>query len=178
MRKITRLGGALAFCIILHGLNGFAENLMVDELSYLFKIGRSKDSNEIYYQANTTASGDLDSTDPVSIYWIKFSKNSEREPLTWIQNQYAYGLKFLKTTSQEAIFQFVSYPHRTFVLRKSEKGEFRVFNTNPNGIDMEVERIFIQIDGGTFWFPKISRVELHGKTSGAGNLFVETVVPK
>jgi hypothetical protein len=42
---------------------------------------------------------------------------------------------------------------------------------------VQVERIFIQIDGGTFWLPKISSVELHAKDAKTGNTILETINP-
>lgn len=142
----------------------------------LFKIGRSKDANEIYYSVKTTSDGSLDLSNPIHIYWIKFTKDGVVEPLTRIQNAFAYGLKFLKLTPEKADFQFVSYANRTFSLRKTKAGNFSVFTTN-NGTEVEVERIFIQIDGGTFWLPKIPKVELHSRIPVGGDPLVEIIIP-
>jgi len=43
--------------------------------------------------------------------------------------------------------------------------------------EVEVSRIFIQIDGGSFWLPAISKVELHGIEAATGNLAIETINP-
>jgi hypothetical protein len=37
--------------------------------------------------------------------------------------------------------------------------------------------VFTQIDGGTFWFPKITRVEAHAKEAEVGELVVEVIEP-
>ncbi len=146
------------------------------ENTALFKIGRSKDANEIYYTIKTTADGNLDLLYPVNIYWIKNTKGGAIEPLTRIQNTFAYGLKFLKLTTEKADFQFVSYSKRTFSLRKTKTGNFKVF-TKANGTEVEVESIFIQIDGGTFWLPKIPKVELHARIPEGGEPVVEIIKP-
>jgi hypothetical protein len=85
----------------------------------LFKIGRSKDANEIYYEVKTTPGGLLDIKEPIKIYWIKYTDNNAIEPLTLVQQKFAYGLKFLKVNSESAEFQFVSYSKRTLSLRKT-----------------------------------------------------------
>lgn len=146
------------------------------ENNSLFKIGRSKDANEIFYVVRTTSKGSLDLSDPVQIYWKKFTKNGVIEPLTRIQCAFAYGLNFLSRSTERADFQFVSYSKRTFSVRKTRDGRFRVFTT-ANGAEVEVERLFIQIDGGTFWFPKISRVELHARIPEVGVPVVEIIKP-
>lgn len=142
----------------------------------LFKIGRSKDANEIFYEVKTTQNGSLDLKEPIKIYWVKYTKNNAIEPLTMVQQKFAYGLKFLETTQESAEFQFVSYSKRTLSLRKNSHGNYGVF-TEVEGKKVELERVFIQIDGGTFWFPKITRVEVHAKKAEAGELVVEVIRP-
>jgi Domain of unknown function (DUF4833) len=144
--------------------------------STLFKIGRSKDVNEIFYEVKTAPDGSLDLNEPIKVYWIKYSKNGKAEALTKIQQHFSYGLKFIEVTPEKAEFQFVSYSKRSLKLRKTSNGSFGVF-TVVDGIEVELERIFIQIDGGTFWFPKITRVELHAKMPDANQLVVEVITP-
>lgn len=154
----------------------FAAETIERSKTTLFKIGRSKDANEIYYTVKTTPDGNLDLKNPIRIYWIKFTKNGVVEPLTSIQNTFAYGVKFLNISQEKAYFQFVSYSKRTFSLHKTKAGNFSVFTTT-NGAEVEVERIFIQIDGGTFWLPMIPRVELHARIPEGGEPVVEIIRP-
>jgi hypothetical protein len=72
-------------------------------------------------------------------------------------------LEFLKVTPEKAEFQFVSYSIRTLTLRKNSDGNYGVFT---------------EVDGGTFWFPKITRVEIHAKKAEAGDLVVELFLKK
>lgn len=144
--------------------------------STLFKIGRSKDANEIYYEVKTNQDGSLNLNEPINIYWIKYTKNGTIEPLTKIQQHFAYGLKFLNITSEEADFQFVSYSKRNLTLRKTVEGNYAVF-IKVHEKEVRLERVFIQIDGGTFWFPKITRVEVHAKKAEPNELVVEVINP-
>jgi hypothetical protein len=146
-----------------------------DELS-LFKIGRSKDANEIHYEVNLDENGNLDLSSPFRTYWIKYTWNGRIEPLTWIQTRYAYGLKILHRSPKNIEFQFVSYSKRNFWLKRLDSGRYKVF-TLSNGKEVEVERVFIQIDGGTFWVPKISQVELFAKQPETGDAILEIIHP-
>ncbi len=154
----------------------FAFEPEIGENNILFKISRSRDANEIHYEVKTTAQGALDLEEPITIYWIKYNKQGTVEPLTIIQQKFAYGLKFLDVTPEKADFQFVSYSKRTLSLRKTEEGDFAVF-VSIDDKEVKLERVFIQIDGGTFWFPKISRVEVHAKKAEANELVVEVIRP-
>ena len=144
--------------------------------SALFKVCRSKDANEIFYTLKTTNDGTLDLKEPINIFWIKCSKKGKTEPLTKIQQQYAYGLNYLLITPESADFHFVSFPEKTLKLRKNKRGSYCVF-TDVRGKEMELEQVFVQFDGGTFLMPKISKVELRAKNPEMENFVVEIIHP-
>ncbi|GET24377.1 DUF4833 domain-containing protein [Prolixibacter sp. NT017] len=175
MKRIIQLTVLLAF-MLLFGFSLVAADSGKTNDNTLFKIGRSKDANEIYYEVRTNSDGTLNLEEPIKIYWIKYTKNGDIEPLTKIQQHFAYGLNFLDVTPEKAEFQFVSYAKRTLSLRKNNAGRYGVF-TEVDGKEVELERVFIQIDGGTFWFPKITRVEVHAKKVDVGELIVEVIRP-
>lgn len=142
---------------------------------HLFKIERSKDANEIFYDVNINSNNEL-SQNPISIYWIKQTNDGKKEPLTWIQKNHAYGIEYLNKNKETAKFQFVSYHKRQFIIEKDNNGLFKVF-TNFENKKMIVNRIYIQIDGGTFWFPKISRVVLYYQDLQTKKQLIETIIP-
>ena len=150
----------LIVSIFIFLINSSFVNSNINKPYHLFKIERSKDANEIFYDINLTQKNELNSENPINIYWIRATEGGSIKPLTWIQQHYAYGLNFIYHSNTFAKFHFVSYKKRDFVLKKNKDGVFKVF-TQINDKEMEVNRIFIQIDGGTFWVPKISKVELH-----------------
>lgn len=141
----------------------------------LFKIERSKDSNEIHYAIHASANM-LDKREPVSVFWLKRQSGMAIEPLTWIQKKYAYGLKFISVSKTNATFQFVSYNKRNFEVQLDRDGRYKVF-TLINQSRAIVDRIYIQMDGGTFWFPIISRVSLYAHDANTGAYLVETIIP-
>lgn len=142
----------------------------------LFKIERSKDANQIFYDVLTNSKNHLYKDNPINIYWIKKTEGNKIKPLTWIQQHYAYGLDFTYTSEKIAQFHFVSYDKRNFTLKQDKKDCFKVF-TELNGKEVIVNRIFIQIDGGTFWFPKISKVELHVQDPTTNKKLIEIINP-
>ena len=40
-----------------------------------------------------------------------------------------------------------------------------------------MDRIFINIDGGTFWFPNITTVEIHAQNVKTGKNVIEIITP-
>ena len=140
----------------------------------LFKIGRTKDANEILYDINLSSNGNLNPDNPVSIYWIKKTKGGVTEPLTTIQEKFAYGISYLSKNENTAVFQFVSYSKRTFTLKKDNRGIFRVF-TSVRNQEVIVNSIYIYIIGGSFWFPTVPKVELHATDLITGSEFTEVI---
>jgi len=142
----------------------------------LFKIGRSKDINEIFYKVNTDKNGGLIKANPIDIYWIKYTDNNKREPLNRIQQNYAYGLKYISVTAESAVFQFVSYGKRNLVLKKNTKGLFKVYTVSGKS-EVELQRIYVQMAGGSFWNPVIKQVELYTINAVTQKVQVEIITP-
>lgn len=150
-----------------------------DKVSPLFIINRSRDANEIWYSVNFNIYGEIDTDNPIRIFWVKKECNNKIEPLTRIQNRYAYGIKILDyhcDTSYICSFQFVSHSKSTFTLRKKNNNSYGVFTTIKNN-HMEVNRIFVQIEGESYWFPKIPYVKLTGKNINNGKEISDIIIP-
>ena len=155
-----------------------AFNLKLSSTNYenLFIIERSRDADQILYKVELDNEGNLNTKDPISVNWCRRTNNNEFEPLTWVQQKFSYGLSYLIQEPDRVVFQFKAYDKRVFELKKDAKGVFKVYSLS-KGKQVEVNRIFIQIDGGTFWFPTISRVELHGNLADQDLKHVEVIKP-
>ena len=141
----------------------------------LFKIERSRDADEIYYEARVTEDGHLDQKNPIDIYWVRHTKNGAVEQLTKIQQKLSYGLNFLDITDDQAHFRFAAFS-KVMTLQQTADGRYHVF-TRVNGQNAEVERIFIQFDGSSFLLLKISRVELHVFSAETNEHYAELIRP-
>lgn len=145
----------------------------------LFYIQRSSNTNAIVYDANVTPEGNLNQSDPVKIYWIRYSEDSTIEDLNYIQRKYAYGITAKANADQKNkyILEFVSYAKRHLYLMAKPSGKYTAYMTI-NGKLAELKRVWIQLNGGTFWFPTIDYVELTGKDPASQQMVVERFKPK
>lgn len=156
-------------------INSNTSNNSLSKESLLFKISRNKDANEIWYTVNIGSKGLPDSKKPLDIFWLKKTAQNKTASLTWIQEHLAYGVKILDVSNSEVEFQFVSYPNRTFQLRNYQH-QYQVF-TKSNNKEIIIERIFINISGGSFLFPEISHVELYGIDPSTNEKTLEIIRP-
>jgi hypothetical protein len=176
--KRVQMKKGFLFAIILIFFGFLSENLLLssEPNQHLFHIERSRDADEIFYEAKLGCTGNLNIRNPIEIYWMKNTLGGTKEPLTLIQRRYSYGLKFLEVSEAAAIFQFVSFPETNFELRKNSDGIFRVFTTF-NGSELEVNSLYVYFAGGSFWRPVISSVKLIGKETETGKSIVEALNP-
>lgn len=162
----------LAFALLV----SFTDNTLHIKTYNLFKIGRSKDANEVIFDINVTHENYLYTKKPVNIYWIKYTQNNKQEPLTWVQRNYAYGIEYTHISKEYAVFHFVSYKKRKLYIKKDRDGFFKVFS-HINGEEAIIKYIYIQIDGGSFWFPNISKVEVFGELTNTRQKTIEIIKP-
>jgi len=84
-----------------------------------------------------------------------------------------YGIRW---KANEWEFHFVSYAKQKFTLRQTGDDLFKVY-TRYNNKEIEVTRIFVQIEGGSFWVPSIPYVMLTGVDIHTGRKITETIIP-
>jgi hypothetical protein len=134
----------------------------VDNL--LFYVQRTINVNTLIYTLNVDEKGVLDTEQPIKIRWINYTKDSSYEDLNYVQKKYAYGIaiKPIDKEKQTFVFNFVSYKKKSIYLSKYKgDNKFHAFYKMNNEMII-LERIFIQIEGGSFWFPKIKFIEVSG----------------
>lgn len=143
----------------------------------IFHIARSKDAKTIHYQLQLEPNGKIKTSAPLHIFWeIETPTGIKTENLTWVQNKYAYGIHVLQVSPDSLSFHFVSYDKKIIRIKRNSQGEFEA-QVTCNSTDLILEKIFVQIDGGTFWLPKISSVKLEGKDLHSGRSKFEIVQP-
>ena len=143
----------------------------------LFTIERSRSEDFIAYEINMDSSGEPDETDPIKIFWIKKSEDNRKEPLTWIQNLYGYGIELMDNTSGangEWQFRIVSFPERTFTMSHKSGNQYHVY-THIAGRDIEVEKIYVNFINDKFWNPGVSHVILYGIDLHSGETISNTI---
>jgi hypothetical protein len=128
----------------------------------LFYIQRTPNINTIIYALNLDEKGKMNEEFPIKVFWIRYAEDSSKQELSFIQRNYAYGLKYDRINEDKYEIRFVSYKKYTFYLiRDTKDRKFKVY-TEINGKLNVLNRIFLKIEGGTFWFPHVVYVEFRG----------------
>lgn len=145
----------------------------------LFYLQRTVDYNTVIYELNYEESGKINSEKPLKVYWIDYEDGGKISQLTYVQNKLAYGIESKLIDKSKEIFEIrlVSYKKKTFTLRKHEKkGTHQVF-AKLNGKEVILQKIFVNITGGTYLKPKVKDISLTGIDMENGEEVIEVVVP-
>jgi hypothetical protein len=143
----------------------------------LFYVQRNYNTNTIVYCLNILPNGKINKIEPIHPYWINFENRAKKEELTYMQKNYAYGLESKVTNSDNFIINFVSYKKRYIYLMKSVRDNSYKAYIFINGVYSELRRIFVKIDGGTFWVPIVKYIELYGIDNKTGKDVYEKIIP-
>jgi phosphatidylglycerophosphate synthase len=141
----------------------------------LFYMQRDPNTNTIIYELNVNSSGDLDEDEPVKVYWLRYQEGGQKSDLSYIQRKFAYGLQSKSIGNNEYELRFVSYKKFPLYLRKSTTdNKYHVYAT-VNNKKMQLDRIFVRIEGGSFWLPNVKYVELKGANPTSGSQMLERI---
>jgi hypothetical protein len=176
MSKYSTIAFIIIGSLIFPGFKSVNSNSNKSNDAVLFKIERNKDADVIYYEVNLDEKGNLNPGNPVRIYWIRHTEGGEIKPLTLVQKKFSYGLNFDSISKKEAVFKFVGFKNREFRIFCKGGDDYCAY-TFSNNRKVIVKKIFVQIDGGSFLFPEISRLELHGEDHESGEKILEIITP-
>ncbi|WP_375438217.1 DUF4833 domain-containing protein [uncultured Hymenobacter sp.] len=128
----------------------------------LFYLQRDPNTNTVIYQLNVNGAGKLNENEPIRIFWLRYAEQGQRQELDFIQRKFAYGLNTKKLAPEKYELKFFAYGKvRFFLMRSSTDKAFHVYTTVANQ-QLVLERIFLRIEGGTFWVPNVKYIELSG----------------
>jgi hypothetical protein len=176
-KRVARLFTSLVLFAI---ISAFAPDAMQDlaDINHkptLFYLGRNRDANQILYKLNLEEDGKLNQDTPIEAHWIKFTHNGKVEPITWIQNQFAFGFKYIDVSDYTANFHFAPYDKKNLFLKKVGD-TFKVFTYSENQY-VSVDRIMVHYNGGTEWLPAVEYVELFSTSVSTGKPVLEIIYP-
>jgi len=146
-----------------------------DNVSRLFFVQRSPNTNTIIYELNDK-DGRLDPENPIHVYWLRYAEKGQKEELNYIQRKFAYGLTTKPLGNDQYDVRFVSYKKFPLTLMKAVDGKYHIFVTIAQK-QMILSRIFIKIEGGSFWLPNVVYVELKGTDPSTGREITEHFKP-
>ena len=143
----------------------------------LFYLQRTANTNTIICELNTNAKGQPIPEKPVNVYWIVYTEGGAKKELNYIQRNFAYGIDAKSAENGSYKLHFVSYKKRVFDLKwNPAANKYQVFATI-NNKEAILHKIFVKVEGGSFWVPNIVYVEFRGTDPTTGKEVFERFKP-
>ena len=140
----------------------------------LFIIQRSTNANEVHYEVQADANGEL-GDEPVVAYWVMKAEGGGREDLTYFEEEMAYGFEVLEPEANgEREMKLVAWEDRKIRLVKDEDGNWRAVTTI-DGEEAYLTRLYIETDESGLT-PSVVHVDIFGETVDGGDPIEERVV--
>lgn len=139
--------------------------------NHLFYLQRTPNKNTIMCELNYS-SGKLDDDDPVHVYWLRYTEQGQKQELSFIQRKFAYGMKSRKLADNKYEIYFVSYKKFKMQLGTGADKKYHVFATI-NNKESILTKIYLHINGGSFWSPNVEYVEVTGIDPASGQVVKE-----
>jgi Domain of unknown function (DUF4833) len=137
----------------------------------LFFLQRTPNANTVVYELNIK-NGELDSIEPVHIFWVLYGKSAEIEELTSIQRKYAYGLSTQFISKDHYELRFLA--NKKYVLQMMKGSDYKYHVNYPiENKQAILSRIYLHINGGSLFAPNIEYVEFTGINPESGAELVE-----
>ena len=144
----------------------------------LFYIQRDPNINTAIYAINYQENGKIDKSNPVKGYWIRYAEKGEKKDFNYMQRKFAYGIESKTVNDEEFELQFVSYKKLPLTLKKIDSDQkYHVF-VSVNQKRIQVEKIFVRIEGGSFWLPNVKYAEVTGIETSSNKLITERMLLK
>ena len=145
----------------------------------LFYIQRDPNTNTAIYAINYQENGKIDTTNPIKAYWIRYAEKGEKKDFSYMQRKFAYGIESKTSNNPEEFeLQFVSYKKLPLILKKTDSDQnYHVF-VNVNQKKIQVEKIFVRIEGGSFWLPNVKYAEVTGIDASSNKTITERMLLK
>ncbi len=137
----------------------------------LFYLQRSTNANTIVCELNYK-DGIVDANEPIHVYWIRYDEQGQKTELSFVQRKFAYGVKSRLISKDKYEVNFVSYKKFPMVLMKGNNNKYSVYAII-NQKQAIVNRIFVKINGGSFWSPNVEYIEVKGIDPVSGKEVVE-----
>ncbi|MBE8724432.1 DUF4833 domain-containing protein [Flavobacterium hungaricum] len=142
----------------------------------VFYIQRDPNINTAIYAINYEENGKINKSDPIKAYWIRYAEKGEKKDFSYVQRKFAYGLETKTLDNEEFELLFVSYKKLPLTLKKiGSDQKYRVF-VNINQKKIQVEKIFVRIEGGSFWLPNVKYAEVTGIDTSSNKTITERML--
>merc|ERR1712048_211274 len=128
-------------------------------------LQRNKNANTVLYTVNIV-DGKIDPSNPVKVYWIMYTKGGSTEGLNMVERNSAYGVSVSPAEEDGAyIVRVAAMKERPFKVYLGEDGK-PIAVCEINGVESQIQQIYVQAKEGGWGLPKVDFVELVGLTLG------------
>ncbi|AWK05824.1 DUF4833 domain-containing protein [Flavobacterium crocinum] len=142
----------------------------------LFYIQRDPNINTAIYAVNYQENGKINQSNPIKAYWIRYAEKGEKKEFNYMQRKFAYGIESKTLNNEEFELLFVSYKKLPLILKKLDSDQkYHVF-ANVNQKKIQVEKIFVRIEGGSFWLPNVKYAEVTGIDTASNKTITERML--
>lgn len=142
----------------------------------LFYIQRDPNTNTIVYKLNLDENGRVSEKQPVHTFWIRYPEGGAEKDLNYLQRKFAYGINAKPVGNGNFELRSVAYSKLPLYLKRDAKNQYRVY-TDIDNRKCVLSRVFIRIDGGSFWAPNVLYIELKGIDVVTGKTIVQRIKP-
>lgn len=139
----------------------------------LFYLQRDPNTNTVIYQLNLKEDGKVDPEKPVNVYWMRYADKGQKEDLSYVQRKFAYGLQTKALGNDEYELRFVSHKKLPLYLKRSAVDKKYHVYIDANDKKIMLDRVFVRIEGGSYWIPNVRYVELKGLNAKTQTPIVE-----
>ncbi len=163
---------AIVHSALLLALGGLA---IAQSTQPLFRIERTKNANQLYYEANIMPNGKIDAKDPVRAYWIMWAKDPSgktTEGMNWIERNKVYGFN-VKPDSTGQTFRMTLKPFPERLIKIYLQGDSARAEMVIDGRPSYFQRMFIFSKGDS----KPDSIRLFGRDRETGERQTELFLP-
>lgn len=151
-------------------LSALAEDYTYDKL---FFIQRSKNANEVHYDARVNKDGGLDAKDPVAGYWINKAEDNSRSGISLLQ-KIAYGFDVdAGGTAGTYTMRLKAFKERPLTLLKVS-GKWRA-QVMIGGKQAYLNKLYVATDESGV-MPKVLYTDIFGEEVNGGKAVQEHIV--
>jgi len=128
---------------------------------HLFYVQRTENTNTVVYEANFDDQGQLNAKDPIKIYWVLYEQGGTVEPLTRLENTFAFGVnhKAVKNLNQVYDIELVSF--KKLKLRLKQTAPFHAEILKGEGQSASpLDHIFVHANDAGLW-TKVEFLEIY-----------------
>jgi hypothetical protein len=141
----------------------------------VFKIERSKNANIIQYDAQIGPNGKLDASEPVVGYWIRLAEQGQRQELSWVQREFAFGFDAEYDPASDSVSMELAVDIGRSISVIRDGDNYRAISTI-DGVAAFLDKVYINAHKNGFFFT-VEYIDIFGTDVNTGEERVERFVP-